>query len=80
MAVVFEVEDAVRDVMQPDKVNLASLGNKTPHMHWHVIPRFKRDRTFPDAIWAPSQRESLAHPIDAVTAQRLKAAIQRKLG
>ncbi|HWU84374.1 MAG TPA: HIT domain-containing protein, partial [Rhodocyclaceae bacterium] len=39
MAVVFAVEAAVREVMKPDKINLASLGNLTPHMHWHVIPR-----------------------------------------
>jgi len=80
MAVVFSVEKAVRDVMQPGKVNLASLGNKTPHMHWHVIPRYTRDRTFPDAIWASSKRETLSHQIDAATAARLKAEIQKTLG
>lgn len=80
MTVVFMVEEAVRDVMQPDKINLASLGNMTPHMHWHVIPRYKRDRHFPHPIWGKSQRESLAHPIDTATAQRLKQAIQEKLG
>jgi len=80
MAVVFVVEKAVRDIMQPEKINLASLGNKTPHMHWHVIPRFTRDRTFPDAIWAASKRETLAHRIDTATASRLKAEIQKVLG
>ena len=29
MAIVFEVERAVRETMQPDKMNLASLGNQT---------------------------------------------------
>ncbi|MGQ9685997.1 MAG: HIT family protein, partial [Thiobacillaceae bacterium] len=36
MAVVFALEAAVREVLQPDKVNLASLGNQVPHLHWHV--------------------------------------------
>lgn len=80
MAVVFAVEAAVREVMAPDKINLASLGNLTPHVHWHVIPRYKRDRHFPNPIWGKSQRESLAHPIDDATAQRLKTAIQKTLG
>ena len=31
MAVVFAVEAAVREVLRPDKVNLASLGNQVPH-------------------------------------------------
>jgi diadenosine tetraphosphate (Ap4A) HIT family hydrolase len=56
MAVVFAVEAAVRETMQPDKMNLASLGNMTPHVHWHVVPRFRDDRHFPNPIWAPPQR------------------------
>lgn len=51
MKVVFAVETAIREVIQPDKINLASLGNKTPHMHWHVIPRFENDRHFPNSHW-----------------------------
>ena len=64
MEVVWLVEQAVRDAMQPDKVNLATLGNMVPHLHWHIIPRYKDDATFPDAIWAAPRRtiaaESLA--------------------
>jgi diadenosine tetraphosphate (Ap4A) HIT family hydrolase len=33
-------------------MNIASLGNMTPHLHWHVIPRFHDDATFPKPIWA----------------------------
>ncbi|HEX5539522.1 MAG TPA: HIT family protein [Methylophilaceae bacterium] len=79
MAVVFAVEQAVRDILQPDKINLASLGNKTPHVHWHVIPRFKRDRHFPEPIWGMAQRETAVQALDQVTAQRLSAAIQAAL-
>ena len=58
MAAVWEVEAAIREVMQPDKVNLASLGNVVPHLHWHVIPRFERDAHFPAPIWAEAQRDT----------------------
>lgn len=51
MKVVFAVETAIREVIQPDKINLASLGNKTPHMHWHIIPRFENDKHFPNSHW-----------------------------
>jgi diadenosine tetraphosphate (Ap4A) HIT family hydrolase len=57
MDVVFAVEAAVRETMQPDKMNLASLGNMTPHVHWHIVPRFRDDRHFPNPIWAAPQRE-----------------------
>jgi len=23
-----------------------------PHLHWHVIPRWREDRHYPDAVWA----------------------------
>jgi diadenosine tetraphosphate (Ap4A) HIT family hydrolase len=57
MYVVFAVEQAVREVMQPDKINLASLGNVTPHLHWHVIPRYTDDRHFPNPVWGKPLRE-----------------------
>src|SRR5688572_25051573 len=47
MDVVFDVEAAVRQAMRPHKMNVASLGNLVPHLHWHVIPRFEDDRHFP---------------------------------
>jgi diadenosine tetraphosphate (Ap4A) HIT family hydrolase len=51
MKVVFAVETAVREEIKPDKINLASLGNKTPHLHWHIIPRFSDDKHYPNSHW-----------------------------
>ena len=56
MNVVFATEVAVRELCRPDKINLASLGNLTPHVHWHVIPRWNDDRNFPAPIWAEARR------------------------
>src|SRR5512140_827979 len=53
MEVVFVVEETVREMMSPDKMNVASLGNMTPHVHWHVIPRFRDDAHFPTPVWGP---------------------------
>jgi diadenosine tetraphosphate (Ap4A) HIT family hydrolase len=60
MRVVLAVESALRKVLKPNKINLASLGNVTPHLHWHVIPRFKHDAHFPNPIWGG--RQPTAHP------------------
>lgn len=43
MRVVFACEQALRELVRPDKVNLASLGNQVAHLHWHVIARFADD-------------------------------------
>ena len=56
MQVVFAVEQALTTLMHPDKVNLASLGNLVPHVHWHIIPRFRDDPHFPQPIWTAPAR------------------------
>lgn len=62
MAVVWLVEQTQRQLLHPDKINLAQFGNMVPHLHWHIIPRWADDSHFPDAIWAsppvrPAQAE-----------------------
>jgi diadenosine tetraphosphate (Ap4A) HIT family hydrolase len=79
MRVVFGTEAAVRQVMKPDKINLASLGNLTPHLHWHVIPRFVDDRHFPQPVWAAPQRESRPQAQLNLIASVLKSALAQKL-
>lgn len=66
MQAVWTVESVMRQVLRPDKVNLASLGNMVAHVHWHVIPRFRDDAHFPDAIWAAKKREAPARISQAV--------------
>lgn len=55
---VFLVEEAVREEMQPLKVNVASLGNVVPHLHWHIIPRYADDAHFPAPVWAQAARQT----------------------
>jgi diadenosine tetraphosphate (Ap4A) HIT family hydrolase len=62
MKLVVVTERTVRELMHPDKINLASLGNLTPHLHWHVIPRWENDSHFPAPIWTEPRRTALARP------------------
>ncbi len=72
MRVVYAVERVLRDQMHPDKVNLVSLGNQVPHLHWHVIPRFYDDTHFPDPIWSNPKRTGKQRRFDRETfVQRL---------
>ena len=72
MQMVMKVESALRETLNPDKINLASLGNMTPHLHWHVIPRFNDDAHFPSPVWAAVQRQPDAAGL-AARASRLAA-------
>ena len=77
MAVVFATERAVRRVARPDKINLASFGNVVPHLHWHVIPRWRDDSHFPAPIWAAAKRVVVTRDNDARKA--LRPALEAEL-
>lgn len=64
------IETQMRELLSPDKINIASLGNQVPHLHWHIVPRWKDDPCFPDSVWSAPQRSA---PSDQ-HAQRVLAA------
>lgn len=77
LQVVDAVERVLRARLAPDKINLASLGNVVPHLHWHVIPRWRDDSHFPSPIWAPATRVAPARgaPDDGILRADLAAIL-----
>jgi diadenosine tetraphosphate (Ap4A) HIT family hydrolase len=78
MSRVFAVEQAVQQSLAPDKINLASLGNVVPHLHWHIVPRYHDDRHFPNPIWGTTLREGRPRPT-ADLAKTLREALENAL-
>lgn len=78
MAVVWATEAALRELLRPHKINLASLGNVVPHLHWHVIPRFADDAHFPDPVWAAQRRSGRPHAMAGLE-EKLAAALRQRL-
>lgn len=79
------VETALRR-QGADKINLAALGNMVPHLHWHVIGRWRWDPHWPQPVWGErqrdadaTQREALASALPAIDAE-LAAALARRFG
>ncbi len=79
MKTVFGVETAIREVIKPDKINLASLGNKTPHLHWHVIPRFENDKHFPNSHWGEAVRNTALQANNHRLDEHLKRMLTEKI-
>ena len=77
LRVTLATETALRALMRPDKINLASFGNMVPHLHWHVIARFADDRHFPQPVWGAAQRDGVRHP--APPPETLAAALRAAL-
>jgi diadenosine tetraphosphate (Ap4A) HIT family hydrolase len=61
---------ALRSTVQPEKLNIAALGNVVPQLHVHVVARFHSDAAWPRPVWG-------AHPAQPYTAQAREALITR---
>jgi len=46
-----KVAEAVYGAVKPDKLNYELLGNGQPHLHWHIIPRYRTDPEFKSPVW-----------------------------
>ncbi|EQC51932.1 HIT domain-containing protein [Bacteriovorax sp. DB6_IX] len=44
--------------LNPDKINVASLGNVVPQLHIHVLARYQNDRAWPGPIWGTQASKS----------------------
>ena len=53
----------------PDKLNVAALGNMVPQLHIHHIARFKQDPAWPAPVWGHS-------PAQAYDEQELKKLVE----
>ena len=58
---IFEVTATARvleKIFQPEKINVASLGNLVSQLHVHVIARFKEDEAWPGSVWGIGKSQS----------------------
>jgi diadenosine tetraphosphate (Ap4A) HIT family hydrolase len=67
----FAAQLAVIAVTQPDHINVESLGNVVPHLHWHIIPRYVGDPRWGMPIWTT--------PLSAMAETRLEPADREAL-
>ena len=82
MDLMLGVEEVLSEQLQPRKINLASLGNVVPHLHWHIIARFDWDSHFPAPVWGPPVRSAATEQLQALEDKlaAVNAAIVQRLG
>jgi len=67
----FRAQAAVMQVVAADHLNIESLGNVVPHLHWHIVPRYTDDPRWGAPIWLTS--------LDAMADTRLPDPDRRQL-
>lgn len=71
------IEEEMRAYYKPEKINIAAFGNYLPHLHIHVMARFKEDSYFPEPMWGVKQREAdLTLPPHEAFYQKVKTALE----
>ncbi|WP_218309460.1 HIT domain-containing protein [Alteromonas antoniana] len=57
-----QVSMALRELCQPDKLNIAALGNVVSQLHLHHVARYKNDVAWPAPVWG--RQPAVPYPQD----------------
>lgn len=71
--------DALYKAVQPDHMNYATLGNVIPHLHYHLIPRYKDAERWGAPVWTSSLAEMSKKNLDLAEYAALIAGIKKHL-
>lgn len=70
---------AIAAACQPDLMNYASLGNVVPHLHWHLVPRYKNDPRWGGPVYTTTREEMLHTSRSEEEYHEVISAIRRHL-
>lgn len=66
-------ESAIAQALRPDHINVAALGNLVPHLHWHIVPRYRDDPRWGGPIWS---RNPADMPVTALPEQERSTLVK----
>lgn len=72
-------ERAIFRAVEPDHINVASLGSVIPHLHWHIIPRYEGDPRWGGPVWTTRLEDMPKTALEPAEYDRLVASIQRAI-
>lgn len=75
------VSAAVSRVVKPHKMNIESLGNVVPHLHWHFFPRQLSEAEPTQPVWLvmPQDEAATRYAFDAQRDGNLLESLRREL-
>ncbi len=66
----------LKDLYQPDKLNVGALGNHVRQLHVHVIARFTSDPAWPGPVWGHSPAVPYQPHVAGMQADRFVKALE----
>ncbi len=75
----FLAQGAVVLTVRPDHINMESLGNVVPHLHWHIVPRYVNDRRWGAPIWLTSTADMVETRLNEHEREKLISKLQNAL-
>jgi diadenosine tetraphosphate (Ap4A) HIT family hydrolase len=76
----FNTQVAIMRTVRPDHVNVESLGNIVPHVHWHIVPRYRGDPRWGSPIWPTSLDDMVDTRLSAEEQRALVQSLKRACG
>jgi diadenosine tetraphosphate (Ap4A) HIT family hydrolase len=73
------VEHAIVRTLEPDHINIATLGNLMPHLHWHIVPRYRSDPRWGAPIWLSQAADMADTRLDPKEHSRLVQSLRQTL-
>lgn len=67
-----QLSAALEQAFQPDKLNIAALGNVVPQLHVHHVVRYKTDAAWPAPIWGAVPAQNYAENGEMALLNKLK--------
>ncbi len=74
---VWKAQQVLSDLFHPTQLNVASIGNKTPQLHIHVIARFSNDPAWPHTVWDHPARAAYDHEQKDLIVIQLREAFSK---
>ncbi len=69
------VSQMMQSFFNPDKLNIATIGNVVSQLHIHIIARYRDDKLFPKPVWGdafiPYEEEVLTSLLSSLKSQSL---------
>jgi len=70
---------AICAVQRPDRMNYVSLGNVVPHVHWHLVPRYREDPRWGAPIYTTDMRDMRVTRLEEAEYRDIAGRIRKEI-